>query len=221
MSSQKVQAFTLIELLVVMAIIALLSSIILGTMGGVQELAERKSCMLQLTLIGEGLSKYRVEYGFYPPSFDGTNNLGYVLNHPQPSLPKTRANRDFSKSEIGYPNGYLWGKLEGNSFDYSAIDWDTLTLAEVKATPIPLYDPFICEGQEFGTAYTYVYALTPRIIYTLNDFNYDVRTHSQQGFQGGFDLWSNGEDGIIDSQYHLHNLTLVENKDNITTTVYK
>lgn len=219
----KSNAFTLIELLVVIAIIGLLSAMLIAGIGGSQKLAEDKAAVSFLTLIDEGLRQYRVEYGFYPPRVmtGNTNNLAYVLNHPKPQMPKTRADRDFAKASIGYPNDYLWGKIDSQHYNYDGIDWDTLTGAQVFSTPIPLYDTYQLEGGDYGSPLLYVYALANRTIYAGTGFNYDVRNVAQKGFTNSFDLWSCGEDGEFSTDYHLHDLNLPTNKDNITATPYK
>ncbi len=216
-------AFTLIELLVVIAIIGLLSTMLIAGIGGSQKLAEDKAAMSFLTLIDEGLNQYRTEYSFYPPhTLTGdTNNLAYCLNHPKPKIPKTRADRDFAKSTIGYPNDYLWGKIGPEHYDYSSIDWDTLTGAMVQTTPIPIFDTYPAEGSDYGSPLIYVHPLANRTIYAGTDFDYDVRTHCQKGFNSAFDLWSRGIDGEFSSDYHLHDLDLLPNQDNVTATPYK
>ena len=214
-------AFSLIELLVVMAIIALLSALLVAGIGGSQATAEQKSAYSFLTLIDEGLNQYRVEYGFYPPSRDNTNNLGYVLNNPHPQLPKKRSDRDFAKNNIGYPNDYLWGKVKQQHYDYQGIDFKTIDGASVNTSPIPLYDTYVLDGNAHGQALLYVYDIDGRAIHTNDDFNYDVRVTARQGFTGSFDLWSMGEDALFSKNYHLHDLSISVNTDNITATPYK
>ena len=214
-------AFTLMELLVVIAIIGLLSTFLLAGIGSSQQIADDKAAYSFLTVVDEGLRQYRVEYGFYPPSRNGTNNLSYALNHPKPKLPKSRTERDKAKNIIGYPNDYLWGKLDAQHYNYDGLDFDALTPDAVNTDPLPLLDTFYQEGSEFGSPVIYAYNIAGRTLYTNSDFNYDVRTHARKGFTGSFDLWSAGADAVFDADYKLHDLDLEPNKDNVTATAYK
>ncbi|MBN8527343.1 MAG: DUF1559 domain-containing protein [Planctomycetes bacterium] len=60
-------AFSLVELLVVVAIIAVLSSLLLSTIGPVKSLARRTQCASNLRQIGTGIIAYAQDYeGHYP-----------------------------------------------------------------------------------------------------------------------------------------------------------
>ena len=213
-------AFTLIELLVVMSIIALLSGLLLAGMGGSQELVERKNCENLLVLVGEGLSQYRVEYSFYPAMSPTVNNLAYALCHPKPVLPKTRADRDAAKLTLSYPNNYLYGKIEAQYVNDEGVDWTTLTSADVLSKPIPICDAYVMDGN-YGTPFMYVYNVVGRNLPVVSGLNYDVRNYCQRGYQQESELWSAGPDGVYSADYHLHDLELLENKDNITMLPYK
>lgn len=213
-------AFTLIELLVVMAIISLLAAMLIAGVGGSQDLVDNKKCENILVLVGEGLNQYRTEYGFYPAPVAGTNNLGYALCHPEPSLPRTRAERDLARTTTSYPNDYLRDKLEDEFIKDDSVTWSTVSSTDVQTSPIPICDNF-SNGGAYGQPLIYIYKLDGRAIYTGSDYNYDCRVSCQKGYQQEAELWSAGPDGRHDSNYHLHDLERYDNRDNLTMMPYK
>lgn len=70
--------FTLVELLAVIAVIALLSSIILGTAGYMTKKADRSHCMAQLEQLKTALEEYRMEVGRYPAYTGSVNNVTFI-----------------------------------------------------------------------------------------------------------------------------------------------
>lgn len=60
------RAFTLIELLTVIAIIAILSAIAFGVMGGVRERAAINKAKTELAMLSQALEAYKKHYGDYP-----------------------------------------------------------------------------------------------------------------------------------------------------------
>lgn len=71
--------FTLIELLVVIAIIAILSALLLPTLGRVKEAGRRTYCINNLRQIGVGIEMYRQDHG-KPPLYlvnPGRKTFGY------------------------------------------------------------------------------------------------------------------------------------------------
>lgn len=59
-------AFTLVELLVVIAVLGLLVTIIMPTLGRVRDLAKRTLCSMQLSAYGRASATYVGAYGCYP-----------------------------------------------------------------------------------------------------------------------------------------------------------
>src|SRR5262249_12768836 len=59
-------AFTLIELLVVVAIIIILGTLILSTVGYVQKKGERSRAEAEIAAMSAGLENYKADNGIYP-----------------------------------------------------------------------------------------------------------------------------------------------------------
>ena len=78
------RAFTLIELLTVIAIIGILASIIIPTVGSVKASSNKAKTKVQFSEWGAGLELFKQEYGYYPtltgsataPTTDSGVNLG-------------------------------------------------------------------------------------------------------------------------------------------------
>ena len=63
---RRTRAFTLIKLLTVIAIVAILSAIIIPTVGGARNSANRAAAKAQFNQWAAAMELYRQEYGFYP-----------------------------------------------------------------------------------------------------------------------------------------------------------
>ncbi len=76
---KKPRGFTLIELLVVVAIIAVLISVLLPSLGKAKQRAYATRCLANLHSIGQGLMAYQTQNdGFVVPSY---NMAGYDITH--------------------------------------------------------------------------------------------------------------------------------------------
>jgi prepilin-type processing-associated H-X9-DG protein len=62
------RAFTLVELLVIIGIIAVLISILLPALAAVRRHANATKCMTNLRTLGQAMSLYTQQTGFYPPA---------------------------------------------------------------------------------------------------------------------------------------------------------
>ncbi len=69
----KRRGFTLIELLVVVAIMALLISILLPSLGRARQVARKTYCMANLREIGKGLFYYAQDHNDFFPVIHGTD----------------------------------------------------------------------------------------------------------------------------------------------------
>src|SRR5687768_10633410 len=72
------RAFTLVELLVVVGIIALLVALLMPALSKVRKHAFEVKCAANLRSIGQGLTMYTQQYGFYPGCLYGTGHTVVV-----------------------------------------------------------------------------------------------------------------------------------------------
>ncbi len=120
------RAFTLIELLVVVAIIALLISILLPSLGAARKQARAVKCAANLHSVGQAFQIYLAENkAAYPPSYiyasDGSG--GY----------------DFNNQPNDHPFGYLhWS---WSLFNRGAAKWDAFMCPEMSRGGNPRTNP--------------------------------------------------------------------------------
>ncbi len=75
------RAFTLIELLVVIAIIAILASLLLPTLAGAKERAQRTRCTSQMKQLGLGFTVFATDHDTrYPPTAFSSGDYQYQLS---------------------------------------------------------------------------------------------------------------------------------------------
>ncbi|MEM7383924.1 MAG: prepilin-type N-terminal cleavage/methylation domain-containing protein [Verrucomicrobiota bacterium] len=70
----KNKGFTLIEIITVITIIAILAALILATVSYANNAAARKKTQVFLVAIGQGLDRYKEEYGEFPRVIGGSDN---------------------------------------------------------------------------------------------------------------------------------------------------
>jgi len=76
--------FTLVELLVVIVVIAILTSILVPSLGYVMERAQRAKVKATITQLEQALFNYKTEYGNFPPDHELTNGGAYATTNPVP-----------------------------------------------------------------------------------------------------------------------------------------
>lgn len=70
MKRSSLHAFTLVEMLTVMAVIAILTSLIVGTAGYVQNKSAKTKALGEITEMGQGCERYKADYGSFPSDED-------------------------------------------------------------------------------------------------------------------------------------------------------
>ena len=192
-------SFTVIELLLVIAIIIILASLILSTVGYVQKKGARSRAEAEIAAMSAALESYKADNGIYPR---GNANLGnttpydtdklaamtdptYASNTPPD--PKPSPTPGYNPDDASYKNAsfFLYGQLSGNvSGDRSTFTQQTYfqfkpTMLSPKGgtgTVTAIRDPF---------GYSYGYSTAKQ-------------ADNTKGFNPTFDLWSTA--GTSDAQ---------------------
>ncbi|GAB5560961.1 MAG: hypothetical protein SynsKO_26080 [Synoicihabitans sp.] len=119
------RAFTLVELLTVIAIVAILAAIIIPTVGGASDSADRAATKARFNQWASAMEMYRQEYGFYPDI--AINGRVDAERFSAELTGRTLAGTSVSGSTT-------WGNRKGLSFySLSATDLDPSGTALVDA----------------------------------------------------------------------------------------
>ena len=79
------RAFTLVELLIVIAIMAILATILLASLGAVRSAAKTTNAQSLIDRLGIGLNSYHRDFGYYPPDYMPASGKYWSFTSP-PSL---------------------------------------------------------------------------------------------------------------------------------------
>ena len=169
-SSPSEASFTVIELLVVVAIIIILASLILSTVGYVQKKGARARAEAEIAAISAALESYKADNGIYPRDNPGnkyTDALDARVHvHADPKCPDAQY----------FPaSAYLFTQLSGMDVNQTPISgaksyfsFKPQMLGTSSGTVLYLRDPF---GESYGYSTAY-------------------QADSTKGFNPTFDLWS-------------------------------
>ena len=176
---RRYNAFTLIELIVVVGIIAILSALVLSTVGYARKKATRARAETEIAAMSAACENYKSDNGIYPRN-NATDNL----------------NAETSGDPSGYQTAsqYLYGELSGDrNFNYviDLSEQGNRSYFAFKSTP-PSADGTSNSGMlsitRSGSTYTVNYIRDP----FGNSYGYSTANQANQsnGYNPTFDLWS-------------------------------
>ncbi len=166
-------AFTLIELIVVVGIIAILSALVLSTVGYARKKAGRARAETEIAAMSAACESYKADNGIYPQNGD-TNTLDPTNNFDS-TPPSVGQTNPYSQASL-YLYERLFGVLSGmrsevpSSRSYFTFKPNMLYPTDTSLDVIGLRDPF-------GNLYGY----STRMAAT-----------GSGGYNPTFDLWSTG-----------------------------
>lgn len=181
-SSTAESAFTLIELVLVVGIIAVLSALVLSTVGYARKKGARARAETEIAAISAACENYKADNGIYPRDTTNstTDNLRALTNPNYPTQPDPLPT-SYDPSNVAYSAAsfYLYAQLSGNPngdrANYSQKSYfqfkpNMLLPAGGTGLVTAIADPF---GNSYG--YSTAKQATP-----------------SYGFNPTFDLWSTG-----------------------------
>lgn len=210
MKRSSLHAFTLVEMLTVMAVIAILTSLIVGTAGYVQNKSAKTKALGEITEMAQGCDRYKQDYGSYPQD-DDTDLLDARLDgnpvsgesgkrYEKANLDLYRAlsgdtdkNPDY-KAEEG-EKSYIW-------FKPSRLNYEKDQNGQPKEVKY-IMDPF---GNCYGYS-TIGLQTEAEYIKQLKKDPATPRPQQQKGYNNAtFDMWSTaGQTGINSDEKWVKN----------------
>jgi prepilin-type N-terminal cleavage/methylation domain-containing protein len=165
MLSNKASKFTLIELLVVIAIIAVLAALLLPALSSAKARVKDVSCLGNLRQLGQGLMNYVTDYNGYLPPTTG------------PTPDGAPATGDWIIKTASY-----LGKTGVNPASRYKAGYN-LAVPQRKSPA----GVFLCPNSSPGPAGVMRWSYGPSVCATSE-------ANSQNGYNGGFELWNLGSD---------------------------
>ena len=192
---RRYNAFTLIELIVVVSIIAVLSALVLSTVGYARKKGARARAETEIAAMSAAIENYKSDNGIYPRGPASAITIGTVTipaNATDSLNARTRGNpADTADPTYGETSLYLYTLLSGDSTglrsptgkSYMAFKPNMLLPAGGTGTVTAISDPF-------GNSYGYSTA-------NQND--------PAKGYNPTYDLWSTANDPTGDTVKWIKN----------------
>lgn len=155
--SRRPRAFTLVELLVVIGIIALLIAILMPSLSKARQIAVRIKCATNLKNVGNAMTMYTQQYGYYPAcnGFAGAGPYAVWPTRLRPFVNKdqqvfwcpaqesgfqwqkfVKGTATVAQSGFGYDEGEVLLNVFTVPFSYGYNDWGTGEVSGPKANEL-------------------------------------------------------------------------------------